>query len=218
MNKDNTQKIIYFVRHGQSEANISLSFQMLSSPLTELGKNQAKLIAERIANISFDTLISSPLTRAKQTALTISEVTHKVPEYSDLFVERVKPSSLYGKSHADMEASKISQAWDRSLYTSGERVEDGENFDDLIARADQALEFLKNRPEKTMVVVTHGYFLRTLVARVLLGVSLTEMNFKVFQANVTMENTGLSAIKFAKGSEKDCRWRLWVYNDHAHLG
>ena len=54
---------------------------------------------------------------------------------------------------------------EESLYTRSMRVEDGENFEDLIARADRALTFLGERREASLAVVTHGFFLRTLVAR-----------------------------------------------------
>jgi len=214
---EQVEKIVYFVRHGQSEANISPVFQSADSPLTEAGKQQANSIAKRIAKISFETLISSPFPRAKETAEIIAKVINKEPEYSSLFIERVKPSGIGGKSYEDVEADKLWREWEKSLYTSGIKIKDGENFDDLIERADKALNFLENRSEKHLVVVTHGFFLRTIIARVLLGKSLTEENFKNFQYSSTMENTGLSAIKYSKGY-KDTRWRLWIYNDHAHLG
>lgn len=214
---EKVEKVVYFVRHGQSEGNISPVFQAPDSPLSDAGKKQAENIANRITKISFDTLISSPFPRAKETAETIAKATGKVPEYSELFIERVKPKALNGKSYEDPEADKLWKKWEISLYDANVRAEDGENFTDLIKRADEALKFLENRPEKRLVVVTHGFILRTIIARVLLGDSLTESNYKNFQFSATMENTGLSAIKYSQGYE-DTRWRLWIYNDHAHLG
>ena len=217
MSDVNTEKIVYFVRHGQSEGNITPIFQTLDSPLSDKGKKQIESMAKRVAKLSFETLISSPLPRTKETAEAIARATDKIIEYSDLFVERIKPTGLAGKSYDDKEANKLWEKWEESLYTSGLRVVDGENFDDLILRADKALDFLKNRLEKELVVVTHGYFLRTIIARVLLGDSLTEKNFKVFQSRASMENTGLSVITYSKRWE-GMTWQLWIYNDHAHLG
>jgi probable phosphoglycerate mutase len=211
------EKVIYFVRHGQSEGNVTPVFQSLDSPLNEVGKKQAELIAERISKLSFETLIVSPLPRTKETAQAITKTTGKKPEYSDLFVERIKPTGLGGKSYEDEEAHKLWKEWDKSLYTPGLRADDGENFDDLIIRADKALDFLKNRPENKLVVVTHGFFLRTIVARVILGDTLTPEVFKNFQLHVSMENTGLTVLKYGKAYEGTA-WRLWIYNDHAHLG
>lgn len=212
----NIEKTIYFVRHGESEGNISNSYQSLESPLSKDGKAQAKIVSERINKISFNVLISSPLTRTKETTDEIVKITKKIPEYSDLFVERIKPTSINGKSSDDKEAHAIAKEWSKSLHTSGYRVEDGENFDDIIARADKALQFLQDRSEKNIVVVTHGYFLRTILARVLLGSSLTEENFRNFYNHSLTENTGISVIRYNQFN--DGEWRLWIYNDHAHLG
>lgn len=211
------QKVVYFVRHGESEGNISPFYQPLESPLSEEGKRQAERIAERISRLSFDVLISSPLKRAEETAEVITKATGKKAEYSGLFVERAKPTRLWGKPHGDEEADHLNQLWEKSLYTSGFRAEDGENYDDLISRADSALDFLKDREEKRMVVVTHGYFLRTIIIRALLGQSLTPEAFQSFQARITTDNTGLSALRYGKIWD-GMAWRLWVFNDHAHLG
>lgn len=212
-----TLKVVYFVRHGQSEGNIAPVFQTLDSPLSPQGKEQAKLIAERVSKLSFETLIASPLPRTKETAEAVSSVTGKEVEYSELFVERVKPTNLGGKSYDDPEADKLWQEWEESLYTSGLRVEDGENFDDLIARADKALKFLNERPEETIVVVTHGFFLRTIVARVLLGDTLMPESFRKLQSSIEMENTGLTVLKYGE-RYGGTSWMVWIYNDHAHLG
>ncbi|HYD93321.1 MAG TPA: histidine phosphatase family protein [Candidatus Paceibacterota bacterium] len=211
------EKIMYFVRHGQSEGNVSPVFQSTDSPLNESGLAQAEKVADRISKLSFDTLIASPLTRAKETATAIANKTGKEPEYSDLFVERVKPTQIIGKSYEDESANALWETWEKSLHTPGLRAEDGENFDDLVARADKALAFLAARDEASLVVVTHGYFLRTIVARVLLGSTLTGGAFQNFQARIAMENTGITVLKYTDGWD-GMAWRLWIYNDHAHLG
>lgn len=212
------EKIIYLVRHGRSEDNAAPVFQSPNSPLDELGKQQANKIAERVSKLSFDKLISSPFQRAKETAATITTKCNKVPEYSEIFVERVKPSSINGKPVEDETANKTWREWEKSLYTQGMKVEDGENYDDLISRADKALTFLSERTEKTIVVVSHGYFIRTLLARVVLGELVTPETFKKFQKISSMENTAISAILLQGAFEEEKRWRLWIYNDHSHLG
>jgi probable phosphoglycerate mutase len=211
------QKIIYFVRHGQSEDNITPVFQSPNSPLNEKGIRQAESIAQRVLKLSFDALISSPFERAKQTAEIIAKATGKQAEYSELFVERVKPTYINGKPYIDEKASTLWREWEESLYTPSMRVEDGENFDDLIARADKALKYLQNRPEQSLVVITHGYFLRTIVARVLLGNLLSGEAFKNIQRTTATENTGLTVLQYRQSLEEKPAWQLWIYNDHAHL-
>jgi broad specificity phosphatase PhoE len=211
------QKTVYFVRHGQSKDNIAPVFQSDDSSLSEHGLTQAERIAERVSHLAFDALISSPLQRARETAEAIERRTTIKPEYSVLFRERKNPTSIQGKAFADEAASSLWEASNETLYTSGLRVEDGENYDDLIARADEALAFLSQRTEKTLVVVTHGFFLRALVIRVLLRDMLTDVVFRNMRHFMIMENTGLTILKYQNGPESDFAWRLWIYNDHAHL-
>jgi 2,3-bisphosphoglycerate-dependent phosphoglycerate mutase len=216
MEKAGVEKTVYLVRHGQSEDNIAPVFQSPGSPLSPEGKRQAELIAERATRLSFETLIASPLERARQTAEVIARATGKEAELSPLFVERIKPSRINGKPHDDKEAAAISREWERSLYTPGMRVEDGESFDDLLNRADKALTFLRARPERSLLVVTHGFFLRTMLGRVLLGDALTGAAFQHFQTHAGTENTGVTVLRHGEFEDAP-RWRLWVFNDHAHL-
>ncbi len=216
-------KIVYFVRHGQSEANVSPVFQDPHAPLTEAGVAQARLVAERAKNVAFDLLVSSPYARARSTAEAIQKATGKIPEFSDLFIERVKPSKVAGRPYTDPEALQLCREWEETLYTSGTRVEDGENFDDLVARADHALTFLERQNASSILVVSHGYFMRALFARVLLGTHLTGDALRSFMQHSKTENAGLSALTYDADSGNNITltensWRLFVFNDHAHLG
>lgn len=211
-----TQKIVYFVRHGESEDNTKPVFASPHSNLTSKGLKQAEYIAERMSKLSFEALISSPYPRAHETAQAIARATGREAELSNLFTERVKPTSIVGKSYEDLEAHAIAEEWKRSLQTPGMKIEDGENFDEIIARADAALAFLEARPEKSMVVVTHGYFLRTLVARAVFGELLSGEIHARFQKRNWIENAGLTALCYTDDTPAPA-WHLWVYNDHAHL-
>jgi broad specificity phosphatase PhoE len=210
-------KVVYFVRHGQSEDNVAPVFQSPDSPLSAVGRQQAARIAARVAKLAFDVLLASPYRRAHETADVISTVTGKTPELCALFTERVKPTSVNGKPFTDAKADNVWRAWTQSLYTPGMRVEDGENYEDLLTRADAALALLQARAEPSLVVVTHGYFLRTMVARVILGAALSGEAFQHFHKVAAIENTGLTVLRYQAGFEEAPCWRLWIYNDHAHL-
>jgi broad specificity phosphatase PhoE len=211
------EKTVYFVRHAQSEDNAAPVFQSENSPLSEIGRRQAQLVARRLSKLPFDAIIASPLRRAKETAETIAQATDREVKYSELFVERIKPARINGKPYGEEEANALWRDWTKSLHTPGMRVVDGENFDDLIIRTDTALTFLKDRAERSLVVVTHGYFLRTMVARVLLGDSLSGEVFRGLQKVWSIENTGLTVLRYHDAFEEESCWRLWIHNDHAHL-
>jgi len=69
---------LIFVRHAQSEGNATRSFTLdSSSPITMLGRQQARQVAARIEQ-RFDPvrLISSPFLRAQQTAAIIRQRIH----------------------------------------------------------------------------------------------------------------------------------------------
>jgi broad specificity phosphatase PhoE len=61
---------LYFVRHGQSVANVQMviSNRDLFHPLTELGRQQAEALAQSLAEVPVAALYSSPIVRAAQTA------------------------------------------------------------------------------------------------------------------------------------------------------
>jgi broad specificity phosphatase PhoE len=218
MSNSEIKKVVYFVRHGQSADNVSPVFQSPDSPLTQMGAMQAERIAERASKLSFETLIASPFCRAKETAEAIAKATQKTIEFSDLFVERLKPTSTISKPYTDIIAHETDLKWKESLINPEIRVEDGENFTDIVERADKALAFLAARSEESMLVVTHGYFMRTMIAHALLASSLTPEAFGLIQAHAEHENTGLTVLRYYCPSDKEPYWKLWIYNDHAHLG
>jgi 2,3-bisphosphoglycerate-dependent phosphoglycerate mutase len=211
------EKIVYFVRHAQSEHNVAPVFQAPDSPLSPEGMRQAKRIADRVSRLPFEAFIASTFRRARETAEAVARVTEREPELSPLFVERIKPSRINGKPFGDEEARAVWRQWHESLYAPGMRVEDGENFDDIVARVDKALAYLVARPERTLLVVTHGYFLRAMLARILLGERLSGEAFRHFQRSAATENTGLTVLRHHAALDEPPRWQLWTYNDHAHL-
>ena len=65
---------LLIVRHGQSEWNALGRWQgQADPPLTEVGENQAKKATNKLG--LFDSIVASPLQRAKNTASIISEIT-----------------------------------------------------------------------------------------------------------------------------------------------
>ena len=60
---------LILVRHGQTEMNAqNLYFGKLNPPLNDLGISQAYQAKEKLLNIDYDNIYSSPLERARQTA------------------------------------------------------------------------------------------------------------------------------------------------------
>jgi broad specificity phosphatase PhoE len=66
---------LYFVRHGESEANLLGEFSNsgLKHPLTARGLTQAQRVADDLAGLTVAQVYSSPVLRAQQTARIIAE-------------------------------------------------------------------------------------------------------------------------------------------------
>ncbi len=210
-------KTIYLVRHGQSEHNISPIFQGESAILSDTGKAQAMTLATRMSQVGFETIISSPLPRAAETAEIIAHKAEKDVVHSDLFVECRKPRELDGKPHTDVAAGNLWRKWQESLQNPELRVADGENYDDFTQRTAEALKYLLDRPENTLAVVTHGHFLRALTAQVVLGDALTPELLDKFLRRISFENTGITVLRYTDAFEEEPTWRIWTLNDHSHF-
>ena len=67
--------MIYVTRHGQTDLNAKKLMQGRSDiPLNDTGRAQARAAREKLGNIKFDAVYSSPLCRAVETASIIGNV------------------------------------------------------------------------------------------------------------------------------------------------
>ena len=77
------------IRHGETVLNLEKRYQGHSdSPLTETGRNQVSSLGRRMAKMEFDTLISSDLGRAQETASIIAGYTGHAVETDSRLRER----------------------------------------------------------------------------------------------------------------------------------
>lgn len=69
---------LYFVRHGESTANLLHEFANsgFKHPLTDRGVSQAHTLAHKLSGLSFDIIYASPVMRAVQTAVILAEHLH----------------------------------------------------------------------------------------------------------------------------------------------
>jgi len=100
-------KMIYCVRHGESEGNAGPIRQKADSLLTEKGRSQSAFVAERCSKLSIDVVICSTMDRTKETAKVIIDKISKPVEYSDLFAERRRSSEVLGKPKDSPIALKV---------------------------------------------------------------------------------------------------------------
>lgn len=125
----------YFVRHGESTANAAGILAGWSDhPLTNRGIEQAVEAAQNIkmAGIEFDTIMSSPLSRALQTARIIAEING----YPEDIVETI--DELKGGSGGDLENLPYKH-WYATPENEIASVHGGEDAELLRARVGRAI-------------------------------------------------------------------------------
>lgn len=211
---------VYFVRHGESEENVGSVFGGPESPLTEHGRKQAGFVAERFTEIPVDLIISSTYERARETAYIISSVIEKPIEYSDLFVERRRPSEEIGTPKDGPLFSKNREIMRVNRHNPGWRHSDEENFEDSKKRGLAALNFILSLPHENVLVVTHGLFLRMLVSCMIFGEEMTSHEYFKIMVSLETRNTGITMCenKPIVSYIRDNPWHIVAWNDHAHLG
>src|SRR4051812_19314425 len=207
-------KTIYLVRHGEAENNVKNTplYVAETAKLTEKGKEQAKFIAERASSLPVEVLIASDFVRSQETAQIVSERINVRMDISDLFGERRGPSELVGRQWEDPETQRIETEWVRTFHEVTGKVKDGENFAEIVHRAQASIEYLERRPESHIFIVSHGFFLRILAAHVLLRERLTPELFRLFDDRLRTQNTGMTIFQF-NPDDKYSSWSLLVWND-----
>jgi 2,3-bisphosphoglycerate-dependent phosphoglycerate mutase len=212
-----TNKIIYFVRHGESEANRKSMFQAPDDTVTERGHAQNVEIGKRFAHVEFDLLLSSSFERAQATAQEISKHTGKDIVTSDLWREYVPPTSLLGKARSSNEGIEYMKARKEHMHDPQWHFEDEENYYDLHKRADVALADLMERPDKTIVVVTHLGFLKAIMTHMLMHGEPDPRIYVNIRFFFEAKNAGMTICRYGTDKKNRSGWRLVTWNDYTHL-
>jgi broad specificity phosphatase PhoE len=211
-------KTLYIVRHAESEGNMGPLQQGPITPLSEKGREQLQPIADRFKTIKIDKIISSPYVRARDTAQAIAECMAKEVVYSDLLIERVRPTIMIGMDKESEEYSEIEKAIADNFHDDTWRYSDEETFLDLKTRAGKLLAYIESLPEEDILIISHGFFMRMILAYVLFGNMVSQIEFKAScYPGSEHENTGISIFRQSKYKEDDIRWTLVTWNDTAHL-
>jgi broad specificity phosphatase PhoE len=166
---------IYLSRHAQCELNVLLddalltkrlsrdAFNMLirgdaSSPLTPEGIIQAQQLAERLAEIRFDHLYTSPFARAQATATALSKTTNLTPQVvEDL---RELRTALLRAGDGELTLRQILwRSYTRMLFSPASP----DTFGLAYRRARTVWAHITHKPAEAVAVVSHGMFIHFLL-------------------------------------------------------
>lgn len=202
--------LLYLVRHAETRYNRRGIVQGsgIDSALNDTGFVQAEALAGRLADESVDKVYASTLRRAKQTADVLSEPHEPVPKTYLRDLEEMNWGVFEGEPPSD-ERDEAMQAvkarWRDGAYD--ESIEGGESIRDVEARAQRAIRHvLSEEAGGTALIVTHGRYLRVLLASLLESYGLEDMH------RLDHTNTCVNRMVYADG-----RFQADLLNCTAHL-
>jgi broad specificity phosphatase PhoE len=204
-------KTIHFVRHAEGHHNVAgrtdpagyLREDLEDAELTDFGKKQCqKLNALHGAKVSGAQLVVfSPMNRTIQTAsLSFPELINKVPwvaveqlrEQSGLHpCDRRKPISEHKKTYPHVDFGQIKDNEDKLYRLFPQR----ERESDVTIRARKFMQWLKQRPESEIIVVSHHKYLQMLFRELIAttdeatsNVDFTNCEMRTFVIDLSPEN------------------------------
>lgn len=194
---------LYLIRHAQSQGNTGEDLTTGDADLTDVGREQARRLGERMREQRLDGVYASPLRRTQQTALAIAEATglEALPR-ADLREIDLGQADHDVRLLPPEEQAKVAERvvregiWDAFPGSEGS-VAARKRVQAVIE------EIVHDCGGRRVAIVTHAAFIQTFVSLVL-GVR-RDFVFYPFNASITSIRA------------KDGRFVLWRLNDVAHL-
>lgn len=148
--------LLYVVRHGETEWNTKHLVQGISDiPLTLKGEEEASELKDLVASLDIDVVISSPLKRAKKTAMIITD--NKMPINTD---DRIIERDWGMNEGMPIDSVDTIDCWDVILNTNVANIE---RLKDFMLRVSEFIEDIKVRyKDKKVLVVTHSAVIRVI--------------------------------------------------------
>jgi probable phosphomutase (TIGR03848 family) len=159
--------LVLIVRHGLTAATGSaLTGWMPGIPLDDRGRDQAAALAQRLAPVALDAIVSSPLDRCQQTAQAIAAVRPGLPLQPDERVGECRYGDWTGqplKRLAREPLWRVVQAHPSAARFPGP---EGESLAAMQYRAVAAIRDWNARlgPDATYLVCSHGDVIKSILA------------------------------------------------------
>lgn len=139
---------VYIVRHGEANSNRNKIYNIKDEDINENGIAQAEELREKIKNLDFDIIYSSPLLRAKHTAQIINFKNRKI-----IIEKRLEERDMGNLEGKPLEFTNRDTYWD---YYSDVRYGTEESIESLFKRVFSSLDELKNKDYEKVLIVAHS--------------------------------------------------------------
>ena len=168
---------VYLIRHGQSEFNAAFNENRIDpmifdAPLTDMGRMQAEAAKELVIDLGIKQVITSPLTRAIQTALCIFDDIAPI-RVVDKHRELLLHSCDVGRPPSDLQRDFPMLSFDHLPHRWWHHDPENENeimlephdvFRQRIAEFETSLSQIEARP---LAIVGHGNAFNAMIGRML---------------------------------------------------
>lgn len=198
-----------FLRHGESVGNAESRWQgQADFPLTDKGRDQARSLVGRwqAERRTFDHILTSPLSRACETAEIVGAALNLPVKTDPIWAERD-----IGEV-AGMTSEEVGQRYPRRDFVTpfnGMIDNQGESDWALFLRAGKALHALLSGQPGRYLIVSHGGLLNQLMYAV---VGITP-HANSSGPRFRFRNTGFAHVVYYPASH---RWLIKALNDRAH--
>jgi len=159
-------KTIILVRHASTAHNENGLWQGRADyELSDGGRKEAGLLAERLKDEAFDIVYHSPMKRAVQTAEIIAKHHNAEFKVIDGFIE-IDLGDFDGAKHTDIlkKHPEIHRNWVLDIDT---QIPGGESFNDIYERVKPGVEEILASPYGKILVVGHAMVNRAILGRIM---------------------------------------------------
>ena len=174
------ETMLYLVRHGETDYNRDNVMQGggIDSPLNATGRAQSEALADRLASVSFDVVYTSPMQRTEETADIVAGPHEPIPRRRLDALREMGWGVLEGQGPSeerDALLQSVKADWRNGNFDRA--VDGGESIHDVAARAQNAIDHLMTHEMgNTVLVVTHGRYLRVFLSTLIDGADLYQMH------------------------------------------
>jgi probable phosphoglycerate mutase len=148
-------QLYVIARHGESTLNFEQRINgdpSVPVALTEKGREEARLLGQQIAHVPIELCVHTRFSRTRETAEVALEG-RDVPLEVEPLLDDIDVGELEGLTLEEY------RAWKRA-HTRSDPFPGGESLDDAARRYAQAFRKLLERPETSILIVTHEIPLR----------------------------------------------------------
>ena len=151
-------------RHGQTDWNVANKFQGHTDiPLNAVGEYQVRHAARLVVDMKPTAIISSDLSRARNTAQALSDL-NGLPIHIDARLRETNCGKWEGLTGEEIRAIDHENLKEWSLGGDNPAGGTGDRRSEVGARAKAAIEdFLAGKDNETLIVATHGGTARTVI-------------------------------------------------------